>query len=781
MKKPILITVLALLLMLLSTSVFAQDTVDFPPADVINDEGGNAFISGEVNFTVGFLSDFGAGSVVVLMNDASSYVDRNLDPDFTLPDTGQLIGDVTSDPLTSPFTYTFNLPIIPRGEARDVDNDSKEDLGVVVMTIDVYVDMFGDPYWEDRREYGAGLNSVQRTNEFDLRYEVVGGTLVVWAPDDEQGFPSGFGDDGLLFTEDDPIVTLPEGYTVVNLDTAPFTFDRARNATVDLIENDQSLQPADYSDLTYTEAFDALIEQMRREYSFTELKEVDFDALYEEFAPRFAEAEANNDFNAYATAIREFTWQIPDGHVGASLPLPDAFFEETDGGLGMAITELDDGRVIVSYLTPGGPAAEAGIELGAEIQQINGEGVSAAIDATIPWSSPFSTEDRRRLQQLRYVHRFPVDTDVELVYLNPDATDTETITLTTIAERDSFSVTSFFNDAPPPGTPPLEFEILESGYGYARFDGFSDNPLILLRMWEWMIDTLNAQQVPGLIIDIRDNGGGYNIHGQMAGFFFNEEVIIGNESRYYDGVGFFVDPIQEEILRPAPDGRYYGGEVAVLVGPNCGSACEFFAYNMSLNDRAAIVGQYTTSGLGGSITPVFLPDGVRFQFTISRALDAEGNIRLEGIGVPPTVDVPVDEETVFYEGDVILDSAVEYLDEATQIATVDGGTITIGAEVTGQLNRGERVQYTLNVANDEVLDFVVTDPTGELDTVLRLYVAGNPQVAAENDDDPATGSVNSALRELSVPGGLTLIVEVGSFLDAAEGEFTISITQSEGN
>jgi len=780
MKKTTLPLLFVLFLLALPQfSIAQEDTVDFPPAEVINDEGGNVFITGEVNFTVGFLSDFGAGSVVILMNDASSYIDRNLDPDYSLPDTGQLIGDVTSDPLTSPFTYRFNLPMVPRGEARDVDNDSKEDLGVVVMTIDVYVDMFGDPYWEDRREYGAGLNSVQRTNEFDLRYEVVGGTLVVWAPDDEQGFPSDFGEDGLLFTEDDPIVTLPAGYTVVNLDTDPFTFDRARDATVNLIENDQSLQPADYSDLTYTEAFDALIEQMRREYSFTELKEVDFDALYEDFAPRFAEAEENNDFNAYADALREFTWQIPDGHVGAGLPLPDAFFEETDGGLGMAIAELDNGQVIISYLTPGGPAEQAGMELGTEILEINGTDIREAIDSTIPWSSPFSTEDRRRLQQLRYVHRFPVDTEVELVYQNPEDDSTQTQTLTAIAERDSFSQTSFFNDAPPPGTPPLEFEILESGYGYARFDGFSDNPLVLLRLWEWMIDTLNQQQVPGLIIDVRDNTGGYNIHGQMASYFFNEEVVIGNEASYYDGVGFFVDPLLEEILRPAPDGRYYPGAVAVLVGPNCSSACEFFSYNMSLNDRAAIVGQYTTSGLGGSITPVFMPDGVTFQFTISRALDAEGNIRLEGIGVPPTVQVPINEETVFYEGDIILDSAIEYLDETTQFEAVDGGTIAIGDTVEGELTRGERVQYTLNVATDQALDFVVTDPTGELDTVLRLYVSGNPQVAAENDDDAATGSPNSALRGLNVPGGLTLIVEVGSFLDAAEGEFTLSITPSE--
>ena len=47
----------------------------------------------------------------------------------------------------------------------------------------------------------------------------------------------------------------------------------------------------------------------------------------------------------YALALRDFIWEIPDGHV--SMPLSavsELFREETDGGLGLSLTELDDGR-----------------------------------------------------------------------------------------------------------------------------------------------------------------------------------------------------------------------------------------------------------------------------------------------------------------------------------------------------------------------------------------------------------------------------------------------------
>src|SRR5690606_5364098 len=103
-------------------------------------------------------------------------------------------------------------------------------------------------------------------------------------------------------------------------------------------------------------------------------------------------------------------------------------------------------------------------------------------------------------------------------------------------------------------------------------------------------------------------------------------------------------------------------------------ACEFFSYNLSLSDKVTVVGMYPTSGLGGSITPVFMPENVYFQFTLDRALNADGDIRIEGIGVVPDVFVPVTEETLFYDGDVILDTAIGVLDEALNAEIVDGGT-----------------------------------------------------------------------------------------------------------
>jgi C-terminal processing protease CtpA/Prc len=179
-----------------------------------------------------------------------------------------------------------------------------------------------------------------------------------------------------------------------------------------------------------------------------------------------------------------------------------------------------------------------------------------------------------------------------------------------------------------------------------------------------MMRVLNENQIPGLIIDMRQNGGGSGfLADQMAAYFFNEPYVLGNAGFYDEDHGeFYFDPRTEDrFYLPAEELRY-NGDVAVLVGPNCASACEFFSYDMTIADRAAIVGQYPTAGLGGSIDEVLMPEGEAFRFTQGRAVDNDGIIHIEGIGVVPTVQVPVNEDTLFSVSDPVLQAAIDYLD-----------------------------------------------------------------------------------------------------------------------
>lgn len=648
-----------------NTVVLAQGETAFSPAAIVNDEGGPVAIRGEVSYTYAFFTT-GVAAPMVILEDQAGFVDRN--EGFILPKESQTLGQITSDFYTSPFSYTVALPIEPQASLRDVDQDGEEDTGVMVYAIAYWTNIFGDPFLEERDLYGGGWStayaSTRVSADVSTKREIVGGKFLVYAPDDQQGFPTDFGDDGLLFTEDDPIVGLPQGYTVVDMDTAPFTFDRSREPVIDLIEPESSALD-DFSALSYGEAFDAMLEKMRTEYAFTEYKGIDWDAMRDEFRPRFVEAEEQKDVKAYLIALRDFTWAIPDGHVKAP-SVADDFSIAIGGGLGIAVRELDDGRVIVNYLLEESPAAAAGIELKAEIVEMNGQPISNVISDTVAWSAPFSTEHFKRLQQLRYVTRFPVGTSVAVTFKNPRATETQTVELEAVPERESFSFSSFSTGLTG-FEQPVEYKLLPEGYGYVKIYSFADNDLLSVQLWERMIRTLNQAQTPGLIIDMRQNGGGTGfLADQMAAYFFNEPLELGNAGRYNEELGdfYFDDRTIDRFYLPPEDLRYQG-EVAILVGPNCNSACEFFTYDMTLQARAAVVGQYPTAGLGGSVEDFLMPEGQRVRMTIGRAVDMNGEIHIEGKGVAPTVKVPVDEETLFAAGDPILDAAIDYLDTET--------------------------------------------------------------------------------------------------------------------
>jgi len=630
--------------------------------------GGTKIVSGSVTYTNAFFT-LGVAEPEIILEDQGGFVER--DRQFIIPVESQVIGQITSDFYTSPFTYSLTLPEEPNGTLHDVDHDGNQETGVMIFAIAYWTNTWGDPYLERRDLMGGAWSSAYastKVSDNPASYlEVYGGKYLVYAPDNQQQFPSDFGADKKLFTDDDPVMDLPAGWSVIDMDQSPFGVDRSEKPTIDLIEP-ESTALDDFSQLSYTEAFDKMLEKFTNEYAFTELKKIDWAAKGQEFRPHFEEAEKNNDPHAYALALRDFLWSIPDTHIGFDQSLlNNDFATETEGGLGFAIRETDDGKIIANFILSGGPADKAGMKWGAEIISLDGKPTAEVVDANVPWSSPFSNPIIKRLQQLRYATRFPLDKgQVEVQFKNPDGAE-KTATLDVVSERDSFSVGSFYYGQPPTSLP-VEFSVLPSGYGYIKVSSFFDNDVLSIQVWERAIKYFNDNQIPGVILDMRVNGGGSGwLADQMAAYFFDQEIVVGNTARYRKDSGtFYMDPGDETRMIPPRPALQYSGPVAVLVGPACASACEFFSYNMTINDRAIIVGQYPSEGAGGSVEQFLMPEGIYTQMTIGRAVDANGDIHLEGKGVVPTVKVPVTVETLQKQAngeDVILEAAEKALSQ----------------------------------------------------------------------------------------------------------------------
>ena len=611
-----------------------------------------------VTGTIPFTSPFFINSIAepfILLEDQAGFAARDLE--FNFPLSGQTIGPVWEiDEQTLGFSLA--LPSVPQATLLDVDNDGEEDTGVMVFQVAFWSNTWGGPFLEERE--GTGWSGAYTSALVDPERdgEIIGGKLMIWAPDDEQSFPTGFGEDNMLFTEDDPVTTVPAGYSIVDLDSEPFNI--YKEAEPDFILAEGSTEVKDYSAMDRAEAFETMFERVRLEYPFTEDKNVDWDALHAEFSPRIAEADTAMD---YYTALKDFTLSIPDAHIGVSFTdeANEIFYYSYGGSFGMILTELSDGSVIVSRTYPGYPSVDAGIEVGAEIIEWDGQPISDAIGEVVSFFGPYSTEQARRLEQLIFLTRYPAGTEIDVTFQNPDG-DEQTVTMEAVIDYDSiFDAIPYYYDDPI--ELPIEAEILDNGIGYMKINTFSDDYNLMAQVYEYHIQQMIDEEIEGLIIDMRLNlGGSGGLAADFFGYFIDEEIEVSQHAYYNHDLGEFEYGDEPSTIEPGP--MYYDGDIVVLVSPYCVSACEGFTYWLTLNDRATVVGHAGTAGAFGEVGrgQYTLPGEIDLQFPTGRPETLDGDLLIEDVGVLPDVFVPVTIESALGQFDAVLEAAMELFD-----------------------------------------------------------------------------------------------------------------------
>jgi hypothetical protein len=178
---------------------------------------GPVLITGGFEYTNDFVVETYYIEHAVGLLDMTGFVLR--DQEWELPVESQVLGYMDLDAENDSATYRLSLPAVPAGEFNDVDNNWIINKGLQIFTVGYNPNLTGGVFSEgDDRSLGwpGYLASVKTDSE--NQDEVKGGKLIIWAANSSQEFPSDFGEDGLLFTEDDPVVPVPAGYSVVDLD-----------------------------------------------------------------------------------------------------------------------------------------------------------------------------------------------------------------------------------------------------------------------------------------------------------------------------------------------------------------------------------------------------------------------------------------------------------------------------------------------------------------------------------------------------------------------------------
>ena len=263
-------------------------------------------------------------------------------------------------------------------------------------------------------------------------------------------------------------------------------------------------------------------------------------------------------------------------------------------GIGVTITQLEDGSLDIRQVAEGGPAEEAGVQYGDRIVGVNGQSI-LGMD----------------LETIKGMIRGEAGTTVELNLMR----EKEELTLTVTRRQIK--------------TPVATAKLLDGGIGLVTIVNFNSG---CFEETKAAVESLREQGAKKIIFDVRNNPGGY-VH----------ELVPTLDYLLPEGPLFRTEDYAGKENVQNSDAAFLDMPMAVLVNGESYSAAEFFAAALKEYEAAVVVGEQTC-GKGYFQTTYELPDGSAVGLSIGKYFTPKG-VSLAGVGITPDVMVPVDEET----------------------------------------------------------------------------------------------------------------------------------------
>jgi carboxyl-terminal processing protease len=264
-------------------------------------------------------------------------------------------------------------------------------------------------------------------------------------------------------------------------------------------------------------------------------------------------------------------------------------------GVGIEVTESEDGSIVVVAPIEGSPAAEAGVRSGDRLLAVDGHAVG-------PGRLDEAIARMRGVAGSRVAVVLARDgTDAPLRF---DLVRSEVHVHTVRAER------------------------LPGGYGYVRVSHFSDStPGDFDGAIETMQRAGGVEPLRGLVLDLRDNPGGVLESAvSVADSLLESGVIVRADGRTPEA-RFEMDATPGDLLHGAP--------VVVLVDRGSASGAEIVAGALRDHGRATLMGE-RTYGKGSVQTIMPLRDGEALKLTTSRYYTPSGR-SIQERGLEPDV------------------------------------------------------------------------------------------------------------------------------------------------
>lgn len=284
-------------------------------------------------------------------------------------------------------------------------------------------------------------------------------------------------------------------------------------------------------------------------------------------------------------------------------------------GVGIEVT-LDNNKVKITKVFAGTPAKKTGIKVGDYITKVNGESVEG-----------------KSLSDVVSLIKNAKNKEVE-------------ITITRDNQEKAMKVTRTTVDMP--YTSSKVYEENGKKIGYLKIEMFSNN---ITKQVKKELESLKKNNIDKLVIDVRDNPGGYltQVTEILSLFMTKKDVIYQLQTKN-----------NKEKVYSTSSKATYSYPVVVLINENSASASEILASAFKETYNAEIVG-VNSYGKGTVQKTGDLNNGDTIKYTVQKWLTPKGNWINEK-GVTPTKEVKLElkeNEILTEDNDNQLKAAIE--------------------------------------------------------------------------------------------------------------------------
>ncbi len=384
--------------------------------------------------------------------------------------------------------------------------------------------------------------------------------------------------------------------------------------------------------------------EARRSFAhFANVPDLNWDQVYLDTLPQVLATKTTQE---YYTVMMQLAPKLKDGHT--NIYPPEQLFDNFYARPAMSTT-LVENRVLVTRVS--NSSLQQRIAIGDEVLAIDGVPVHDYANTKVAPFASSSTEQDRKVRM--YSNQL----------FSGDKSKPITLTLRNAAGKERTEVVERGQQQDVPRKR-FEFKMLKGDIAYIALDHFEseDGP----KAFEAALPQI--MKAKGLIIDVRDNGGGdtyfglevlsYLAPGPIATALSkerNESPTIRAYQDYMQLTNIDGKPQRYERKRAA----YFTGPVAVLAGAKTFSAAEDFLMSFDTMKRGTIIG----SASGGSTgQPLFvrLPGGGSGRICVKNDSYPDGK-RFVGVGIQPQVQVEATVADVRAGRDTVLDKALELI------------------------------------------------------------------------------------------------------------------------